>query len=188
MYFWRVLSLVTISRWLLCGWWRDFPVDSGETIYWKIRFPRNFKYSPTLLTSLPPIWTISLNILFFLTLPLKIVCIRKFSLAHPSLVCSDLIITTYICLDNRVGEVHWKVCEPSWYSSFYIPVNNFVILWFNTYISAGSVHCVHRKIEILVTKYRVIKKRVRFIKCQYLRQFCSILNKIIVMSILFTLI
>ena len=46
--FTQVLSLVTISRWLLCGWWRDFPVVSGEIICWKIRFPRNFKYSPTL--------------------------------------------------------------------------------------------------------------------------------------------
>ena len=25
-----------------------FPVLSGEIIYWKIRFPRNFKYYPTL--------------------------------------------------------------------------------------------------------------------------------------------
>ena len=29
-----------------------FPVVSGEIIYWKIRFPRNFKFYPTLLTSL----------------------------------------------------------------------------------------------------------------------------------------
>ena len=28
---------------------RFFPVVSGEIIYWKIRFPWNFKYSPTLV-------------------------------------------------------------------------------------------------------------------------------------------
>ena len=48
MCFLWVLSMVTISRWSLCAWWRDFPVVSGKIIYWKIRIPPNFKYSPTL--------------------------------------------------------------------------------------------------------------------------------------------
>ena len=42
-----LMSLV-IGYNLLCGWWRDFPVVSGKIIYRKIRFPRNFQYSPTL--------------------------------------------------------------------------------------------------------------------------------------------
>ena len=68
MYFWRVLSLVTILRWLLCGWWRDFPVVSGEIIYWKIRFPRNFKYSPTLPHPWAVNFSLTLLLLGFLTI------------------------------------------------------------------------------------------------------------------------
>ena len=40
-------------RWTYSALLYFFPAVSGEIIYWKIRFPRNFKNSPTLLVCNP---------------------------------------------------------------------------------------------------------------------------------------